>query len=122
LAATIRISIDRHARKMAARGRQIRLAEIAMHDAALAGAVVEHAPAVAVTFEHCPHASWKFGLDDERIGRTGGGRDLQPRPYQRIAQGPIDGEFNRHIPVSGAACTRVPAAVIGMKTEREDIL
>ncbi len=93
-----------------------------MHDAALAGAVVEHATAVFIAFEHRPHATWKIGLDDKRIGRTGCGCNPEPRPYQRIAQGPIDGEFNRHVPIRGATRTRVPTAVIGMKTEREDIL
>jgi len=100
----------------------MRLSEIAMHDAPFRVTFVEDAMTDRIAIEDRRRSRGKIGFDDEGIGRAGGGGDAQAAPYQGVAEGPIDREFHRYIPVSRTTRARVAAAVISVETEREHIL
>ncbi len=103
------------------RRRQRRFTEIAMDDAQLRSAIEEHAFADIGALQHRRRVFREIWFDDEWREMAGGDLRLQATSSDGLLQRPVNREFYRDIPVRGTTRTRVPAPVVGVNREREDI-
>ena len=109
----------RQARKVTARGRECRLPKSLMNEAQPRAAIKEGTLADLIAPKDGHRIFGQIAFDDEWIDEVRSRRNGELFRGDAVAERAIDGQLHWNVPVGGATCTRVTAAIVGVGAQSE---